>query len=64
MSELINPCEHCDKADMHYVNDCEYGCDEPCEKARIFYKMAGDTLEDILKKINKLLEKTGVGEHE
>lgn len=60
MSELINPCERCNKMDRLYVKDCEYGCDEPCEEARIFYKMAGDTLKEILDKINKLLEKTGV----
>ena len=64
MSELINPCEHCDNADMHYVNDCEYGCDEPCEKAREFYKSIGDTLEELLDKINKLLEKAGVNGNE
>ena len=38
MNEMDNPCKHCDKANMHYVNDCEYGCDEPCQKAKDFYK--------------------------
>ena len=47
---MDNPCKHCDEANIHSVNDCEYGCDEPCQKAKDFYKSVGDTLKVLLKK--------------
>lgn len=54
-SEMDNPCKRCDKANKYY--DCEYGCDEPCQKAKDFYKSVGDKLDEILKKLCKLIEK-------
>ena len=57
---MNNPCKYCGKANIHYVNDGEYGCDEPCQKARDFYKSVGDTLEEMLETMNKLLERTEV----
>ena len=37
---------------------CEYGCDEPCKEAKDFYKSLGDVLDEILKKLYELIEKT------
>lgn len=54
---MDNPCKYCDKANIHYVNDCEYGCDEPCQKAKDFYKSLGNELDEILKKLHELIEK-------
>ncbi|HAU87717.1 MAG TPA: hypothetical protein DCW90_20185 [Lachnospiraceae bacterium] len=54
---MDNPCKHCDKANIHYVNDCEYGCDKPCQKAKDFYKSLGNELDEILKKLHELIEK-------
>lgn len=55
---MDNPCKCCDKANIHYVNDCEYGCDKPCKKAKDFYKSVGDQLEEILKKLGQLIKDT------
>lgn len=57
---MDNPCKYCDKANIYYVIDCEYGCDEPCQKAKDFYKSVGDELGDFLKKLDELLEATEV----
>lgn len=57
---MDNPCKHCDKANIHYVNDCEYGCGKPCQRAKDFYKSLGDELEMLLDKMAKLLERTEV----
>ena len=61
---MDNPYKYCDKANVHYVNDCEYGRDEPCQKAKDFHKSVGDELEELLKKMNRLIEKTEGDENE
>lgn len=55
---MDNPCKNCDKANIHYVSDFEYGCDNPCQKAEDFYESISGKLESLLNKINELLEKT------
>lgn len=55
---MDNPCKYCEKANIHYVNNCEYGCDEPCQKAENFYKSLDDKFEALLDKLTKLLEMT------
>lgn len=44
---MNNPCKCCDTSNIHYVNDYEYGCDKPCQKAKDFYKSVGDELEEM-----------------
>ena len=33
------PCKYCDKANIYYVKDYEYGCSEPCQKAKDFLQI-------------------------
>ncbi len=54
---MDNPCKYCDKANMDFVNDCEYGCDNPCQKAKDFYKKVGNKLDELLDKCRQLLRK-------
>ena len=50
---MDNPCKYCDKTNMEYLRDCEYGCDNPCEKAKNFYKQVGNKLDELLKAAKK-----------
>ena len=50
---MDNPCKHCDKAIEDYLDDCEYGCDNPCEKAKNFYKQVNNKLDELLKAVKK-----------
>ena len=56
MKRMDNPCKFCDKAN-NFVNDCEYGCDNPCEKAKDFWKQVCNKLSDLLDKCQQLLRK-------
>ena len=50
---MDNPCKHCDKVVEDYLDDCEYGCDNPCEKAKNFYKQLDNKLDELLKAVKK-----------
>ena len=43
------------------TNDCEYGCDNPCQKAKDFYKQVGNKLDELLDKCRQLLRKEDEG---
>lgn len=51
---MDNPCKYCNKANVDFVNDCEYGCDNPCQKAKEFYKQVGNKLDELLKAVKQL----------
>ena len=46
---MDNPCKQCPQLNMAYLNDCEYGCDNPCRKAKEFYNSVGNKLDELLK---------------
>jgi hypothetical protein len=48
------PCKHCDEANMDFVNDCEYGCDNPCEQAKDFYKRLGNKIDGLLDRLKEM----------
>jgi hypothetical protein len=48
------PCKHCEKANMDYVSDFEYGCENPCEKAKDFYKRLGNKLDELLDRVKEM----------
>lgn len=52
---MDNPCKHCPKANPEFVNDCEYGCDAPCQSAKDFWETVNKQLDDLLKKAKDLL---------
>ena len=54
---MDNPCKYCNKANIDFVNNCEYGCDNPCEKAKDFWKKLSNKLDDLLDKLQQLLRK-------
>lgn len=54
---MEKPCKHCDKANMDYVNECEYGCDNPCQNAKDFYKVWNSQADDLLKRVRDFLAK-------
>ncbi|MBO5715553.1 MAG: hypothetical protein J6S23_04065 [Clostridia bacterium] len=54
---MDNPCKHCDKANPDFVNECEYGCDNPCQSAKDFYRVLNRQLDDLLKRAKDLLAK-------
>lgn len=58
---MDNPCKHCDKANMDFVNDCGYGCDNPCEQAKNFWEQAGNKLDVLLDKFLIILRKEDEG---
>lgn len=45
---MDNPCKRCSQLNMAYIDDCEYGCDDPCEKAKEFYNSVGKKLDELL----------------
>lgn len=54
---MDNPCKQCPELNMTYINDCEYGCDNPCKKAKDFWEQVGNKLDELLDKCQKLLRK-------
>ena len=61
MMGMDNPCKNCGKANIDFVNECEYGCDNPCQKAKEFYKQVGNKLDELLDKCKQLLRKEDEG---
>ena len=53
---MDNPCRHCNEANLDYVNECEYGCDNPCEQAKLFYKAIGERLDDLLRLAKRMID--------
>lgn len=53
---MDNPCKHCNVSNPDCVNDHEYGCDNPCEKAVDFREVIFISLEQISKDLNNLIE--------
>ena len=51
---MDNPCKYCDKSIAEYLDDCEYGCDNPCEKAKDFFDSVGKKLDELLKAVKQL----------
>ena len=52
---MDNPCKYCEKANIDYINDCEYGCDTPCEKAKDFFKTINNKLDELLNRVKTLI---------
>lgn len=50
---MDNPCKQCPELNMAYIDDCEYGCDNPCEKAKDFYSSIGNKLDELLKAVKQ-----------
>ena len=55
-NELKHPCFSCRKADLELVNMFEYGCDNPCKEAKLFFKYVNNRLDDLIDKARNLLE--------
>ena len=55
---MRNPCQDCDKSNIEFVNDCEYGCDNPCDKAKAFWKEIDSRLDTLLDKVKKALKES------
>ncbi len=51
---MDNPCKHCDKSNLDFVNDNEYGCSKPCKAVKDFYKWLGEKLDEMLRRISAL----------
>lgn len=51
---MDNPCKQCPELNMVYINDCEYGCDNPCEKAKEFYGSIGKKLDELLDTVKQI----------
>lgn len=51
---MDNPCKQCPELNMGYIDDCEYGCDSPCEKAKEFYSSVGKKLDELLGAVKQL----------
>ena len=60
---MDNPCKQCPELNMAYINDCEYGCDNPCEKAKEFYSSVEKKLDELIDKCQRLLKKEDKGEN-
>lgn len=52
---MDNPCKYCDKANTDYIDDCEYGCDNPCEKAKEFFQSINKKLDELLNRVKTLI---------
>ena len=50
---MDNPCKYCNKVIPEYLDDCEYGCDNPCEKAKEFYSSVGKKLDELLEAVKQ-----------
>lgn len=53
---MDNPCKYCEKANIDYINDCEYGCDTPCEKAKDFFRTINKKLDNLLEQVKRLIK--------
>lgn len=58
IEEMKNPCQDCDKLNMEFADDCEYGCDNPCNKAKAFWKVIDKRLDKLLEKIKTALKES------
>lgn len=54
---MDNPCKHCKLANPDFVNEVEYGCDNPCQNAKDFYRVLNGQLDDLLKRVKDFLTK-------
>ncbi len=61
MERMDSPCKYCDKANIDFVNDCEYGCDNPCKKAKDFYKEILDKIDILYDRARGILRKEDEG---
>ena len=52
---MDNPCKHCKLANPDFVNECEYGCDDPCQNAVDFWKTVSEQLDGLLNRAKDLL---------
>lgn len=50
---MDNPCKQCPELNMAYLDDCEYGCDNPCKKAKEFCSSVGNKLDELLKAVKQ-----------
>ena len=55
---MDNPCKYCNKANMEFVDDLEYGCDTPCLQAKEFYKTLGCQIDKLLDQVYTALNKS------
>ena len=55
---MDNPCIYCEKANIDYINDCEYGCDNPCEKAKEFFQSVNRKLDELLSQVKIILKRS------
>lgn len=53
---MDNPCKCCEKTNVDYVRDCEYGCDNPCQKAKDFYKAILDKIDTLCDRARGILK--------
>lgn len=53
---MDNPCKHCPKANLDFVNDNEYGCNTPCKSAKDFWSTVSKQLDDLLERARDLLK--------
>lgn len=53
---LPNPCKDCKKRDDRLWDSLEYGCDEPCQRAKDFFDGLETKLNELLKRAEELLK--------
>ena len=58
--KIKNPCRNCEKASRDMVNDLEYGCFNPCQRAEDFFEHVGKTIDDLIRRVNELLGESEV----
>ena len=56
---MTNPCFNCAKANIEDVQCFEYGCYDPCPEAEEYFESVGKKIDDLLVRVQKLLEEVG-----
>lgn len=52
---MDNPCKQCKYMDPQFLDNFEYGCESPCDKAKEFYEELGRRMDELLERIKKLM---------
>lgn len=51
-----HPCRNCNKANIDFVDNFEYGCFNPCQEAEDYFADIGRKIDELLKRANELLK--------
>lgn len=60
---MDNPCKQCKYMDPQFLDNFEYGCENPCVEAKEFYDKLGKRMDELIIKLKKLMNENNQKEN-